>query len=515
MAAALRRQPKGKFTYTVPGNCNERKGGITYTVPRIPQPFTTLRIGVRFLIIILLSVGFLLSFLLSCPYADLIKYDSTGKILWSTGFRDDYNSISFSKIYSVYVVTYYDEIIRYDLNGNQVWVTSLDSATKIVSDATGNVYIAGRFESIPGGEMDIMITKVDRFGNNNWTKTFGGDIKGIDGPGDLVVDPNGNLFVTGGVTTLISDYRHIKDFITLEYDSGGELVHSALWSSSLYNNDIGKTICLDDSGNIFVSGIASSYNGQDIVTIKYFPDFAESWVAWFDNQDNIENVSDAAVDKMGNVYIAALSSTDNIYSDANIILLKYNPDGDEEWFDAYNYEGCESEGEPPYLTLDHENNVYLAGTSYSSWNNPDFVLLKYDGDGNRLWEARYDDSRDGPSGAPMADTVVGLVVDQEGNATVAGYTCPFYIVGSAGSQSHSQQFKTDCDYTIVSYDPEGNLRWAANYDDPPGTSATAHAVALDSEGNVYVTGSASLPVEDDDQADDDEDDDDDACGCGC
>jgi hypothetical protein len=69
-----------------------------------------------------------------------------------------------------------------------------------------------------------------------------------------------------------------------------------------------------------------------------------------------------------------------------------------------------------------------------------------------------------------------MAVDSEGNVYVTGWS-----VGDG----------TETDYATVKYDSSGNELWVARYDGPANRSDKAYAIALDSEGNVYVTGYSS------------------------
>ena len=83
------------------------------------------------------------------------------------------------------------------------------------------------------------------------------------------------------------------------------------------------------------------------------------------------------------------------------------------------------------------------------------------------WVRRYD----GPGNG--IDCAFSLAVDGQGNVYVTGYS-----TGSTTSQ----------DYATIKYNSAGVEQWVARYNEPGNNNDKAYSLAVDGQGNVYVTG---------------------------
>jgi len=134
------------------------------------------------------------------------------------------------------------------------------------------------------------------------------------------------------------------------------------------------------------------------------------------------------------------------------------------------YDGVGSGEDVAYaIASDNEENLYITGESIGQTLTTDFVTIKYDSLGNEVWVQLYD----GPAGHD--DKAVDILIDEIGNTIVTGSTW-----SSTGIFSN---------YATVKYDVNGNELWSAVFDaGGSGGDDMAKAVALDDQGNIYVTG---------------------------
>ena len=153
-----------------------------------------------------------------------------------------------------------------------------------------------------------------------------------------------------------------------------------------------------------------------------------------------------------------------------ILLLMSVPvfaqDVDTAWVRRYNGPG-DSTDFAHAIAVDGSGNVYVTGGSYGSGTSLDYATIKYYASGDTAWMRIYN----GPGNG--TDLARAIAVDRFGNVYVTGY--------SYGSGTGS-------DYTTVKYDSSGNQLWVRRYNGPGNSTDDASATAVDSSGNVYVTG---------------------------
>ena len=123
------------------------------------------------------------------------------------------------------------------------------------------------------------------------------------------------------------------------------------------------------------------------------------------------------------------------------------------------------------VATDKDGNVYVVGSTRESLRGPsngnyDAWVIKFDGDGHRLW------SRQPGTHAP--DFAAGVATDADGNV---------YVVGVAALGGPN---KGDDDPWLIKFDGDGHRLWSRQ----PGTHApdSAASVATDADGNASVVG---------------------------
>ncbi len=327
----------------------------------------------------------------------------------------------------------------------------------IAVDNDGNVYVAGSIKSSTGGvyEYDFLTLKYDSAGNLLWTATFDGGFE--DRAQDIILDGNGNLYVTG-----YSYNDTDSDYLTVKYDasSGNEIWHRRYDNDESY--DAAHGIAIDQSGSIYVTG-AADYN---FLTLKYDALGNSQIFAIYDNgyQEYGESV---ATDSAGNVYVSGSISPGSQNPNYGFITIKYDPAGNELWTVS------NSEGDTEYsvydTTTDSAGNLYIAGDIKGPENSSkDYLIIKLDPNGNELWRTTYDRG--------FTDRAYGIAVDNSGNV---------YVTGSSQNSS-----EPDCITLVLNAD--GEITGINGF----GTTTVdwGRDVAIGNDGSIYLAGRSNWSI---------------------
>jgi hypothetical protein len=112
------------------------------------------------------------------------------------------------------------------------------------------------------------------------------------------------------------------------------------------------------------------------------------------------------------------------------------------------------------IAVDNRGNVFVTGTDFS-----DYVTVAYSNSGVPIWTNRYD----GP--ANSGDLASAIAVGSDGNVFVTGAS-----------------YDASGDYATIKYSNAGVPLWTNRYDGPGNWADQAAAIAVDSHGDVLVTG---------------------------
>lgn len=292
---------------------------------------------------------------------------------------------------------------------------------------------------------DILVCKMNKDGEQLWTKTYGGK-EGEDVINSVIETDDKSLMLIGK-TNSIDFEENLKgdyDLLLMKLDEQGELIWKKNYGGSNY--DIGIDIDKDKEGNFYLGGYTGSVDG-DIISTKGKSEF---WalkvndlgeIIWTQTygRDKDEVLTDMQLSMDGGLLLYGSSnSVDTIYLPPNqgggVIknhgwLLKTDKFGKQLWDYLYDHE----RDEPYQVVEDKKGEISITGFTnvYRDVYPPRyFWICKIDKNGQLIWEK--------PNRIDGRDYNIELELDENDN---------YYVV------------------SIVVYTPPGHYKLLTKYSD--------------------------------------------------
>ena len=217
---------------------------------------------------------------------------------------------------------------------------------------------------------------------------------------------------------------------------------------------------------IFDEGKQKDLQIQFLTSEGLSEDWSEIWGDY-----NTDTGKGIAVAPSGDVFVAGYT---NSYGEGNydFFFINFNPIGNILFNKTW---GGPLNDQANGIANDSSGNFYVVGWTESfGAGSRDLALVKYHWSGTRLWNKTW--------GGSGGDYGFGIAVDSAGDIYLVGSTESFGIVHD--------------DLAVVKFYSNGTKAWNATWGDP--NYNCGYAIAVDSLGNVYATGTDNFePYKDD------------------
>lgn len=184
---------------------------------------------------------------------------------------------------------------RIDANGNLIWRkffggTNNDRSFAVVNAFDGGFVLTGASESDdfdisdPKGSYDFWVVKVNKNGDMEWERSFGGT--GIDQAQDIIKTSDGHYIIVGNTfstDTQVTKNNGESDVWVIKIDGSGNLIWQKTYGGASFDAAHGAYQTSD--GAILIAGNSKSNNGDAT------ENFGENdlWLVKADIEGNIEN----------------------------------------------------------------------------------------------------------------------------------------------------------------------------------------------------------------------------------
>lgn len=334
-------------------------------------------------------------------------------------------------------------LIKYTPSGTIAWRAhfspdTINSATasKIVFDSIGNIYLGGTFKQ------QMLVLKYNPIGSLIDSITIGDDST-AHSLTDLLATNDGELYLVGSRSYWAGGDLPTVECAVIKLDTHGH----QQWKNYL-SAEAARFVKLDEQGNIIV------ITHGDGTTAKYSPD---GQLLWYRNSQNstpsIMLLTSLTVDSHNRIIVSGYGCAVGCF---DYMVMKYDGEGNVLWYQTYNspdtlQDFCIA------MTLDNSDNIYLTGKSARGYSDGTCLTLKYDSAGNKIWETSF-------LVAPTAiDQGEFIAVDDSGYVFVGGFS-----VGSNGLDYLAIKYRQDygTDFTEPFGAIPSNYALAQNYPNP-------------------------------------------------
>ena len=288
-----------------------------------------------------------------------IKADGAGNVIVTGSFQSKYLIFGTDTVKNPLETTDEVFVIKYDSTGSFTWATGTgpygdDYGYAVTTDATNNIYVAGKFISPTinfgngvvvsnttggGSNDDLFLVKYNAAGLAQWADHATG--ASDDAATALGIDAHSNIYVAGKFAspTLIFNATSLTnaggyDIFVAKYSSSGHLVWAK--SNGGTSNDYVNSISIDDSSNVVIAGnyASSIINFGPSTLINDSVGTSDIFIARYDSLGNAQwakttggpkaNANGVATDGSGNIYLAGDFSDSSFYFGTNLLLNAIN-----------------------------------------------------------------------------------------------------------------------------------------------------------------------------------------------
>ncbi len=443
--------------------------------------------------------------------------------------------------------------------------TESDSGDAVVALRSGAVLVAGTTYSTlgeahagPSTEPDVFLARFDPQGELDWIRQLGattapaipkangdpagpgGDASGADRVGDLAVDADGSIYVTGSTSSSLGETNGGGDDVFLaKFDEHGSLLWlrqigaetkasfsppvQASKLGDVSGSDVASSILIDPSGAVYVAGHTSGDLAEKNGTTSYQHDrdvflarfSAEGRLEWlrqmgatsspkvgFDTKGH-DRTADIALQPSGSIVLASASEFSYHYPDGftsygtYVALVTFDSHGRP--IASRSLPGTDREFAAGVAVESPSGRIFLAGTTRGylgeaggGGSQTDVYVATFHADLDLQWIRQIGQTAGvdlGLKSIAQNEKIAGIVLDSAGDLILAGWTL--------GSLSEPNAKAKTSDVFLAKFDTQdGEFVWVAQFGK---TTSELHGfgakgdevvggLALGSDDTIVLTG---------------------------
>ncbi|HNW82957.1 MAG TPA: SBBP repeat-containing protein [bacterium] len=366
--------------------------------------------------------------------------------------------------------------------GIKLWLSAdkNDYGTSVVTDGFGGVYVTGviQLQEDNGDLGRVFITKFNDSLDVLWTKVI--SYTENEKSTAMAVDNSGSIYVAGVTYGSIGgDFKNQgeADLFLAKFNGEGEIVWARQWGSE--EDDVINSMAIDRDDNIYVTGrTTGEFDGNmnigktDFFVTKFNDKGTKKWTKQL-GTDEHESAMAIATDSENNVIVAGATNGEldhcehaeidpehPYYSDS--FLMKFDGDGTKLWTRQW---GTENDDYALSISINSNDSIYVLEdrTARMEWNVDDTFVTSFDGNGiKKTSKELY-----------LAPVIYGNSIMTDSNGSV-------FVNGSMYEYGSNVVF-------LAKTDKNGNLESLKKINSALELSG-ARTMDIDKDGNIFMTG---------------------------
>ncbi len=333
-------------------------------------------------------------------------------------------------------------VIKTDKFGNQEWVktfggdsTDANKNESIDQTSDGGYILCGSTNSFGNGNLDVYVVKIDSIGNVVWSKTFGS--AGIEGANSIKQTRDRGFIITGTRYVMGGS----SDIYLIRLDSVGNVRWQYIYGGSGADDGVSVIETIDDG--FVVAGNSSSFNsGFSSIYVFKTDDMGNMlWGYAYKSLSTVPNNVTTGdypncIKQTSDDGFIITGTTTNTYSGSHsrVLLLKLDNSGQQQWMREYGdgFNNYWSEG--AQLDITHTGDFVVVGRTRSFGTNPlgSLYLIKTDAFGQLIWSKVYSGPIDANGLAFSVHETINHQLFLTGVAN-SGISIGFLVVDSLGN----------------------------------------------------------------------------------
>jgi hypothetical protein len=343
----------------------------------------------------------------------------------------------------------------------------------------------------------------------------------------VVSDGKGSVYAAGyilgtgefdfGNSVTATGTSSLQNIVLVKYDSDGK----ALWARTVTtgtNVSWFNSVVVASDGSVYAAGYITGtdefkfanivtatgiYSAKNIVLVKYSSEGTAQWAKTVTSGSAASQFNSIAVSSDGVVYAAGSidgnsefkfgdKTVTGISSGKNIVLVKYNSDGDAQWANSvasatnssvFNSVAVGSDGVVYAAGYINETESFGFGNSVAaagknSGNN--IVLVKYNNEGKAQWAKTV-------ASGSAASQFNSVAIGSDGSVYSAGFIYGAGEFNFGNSVTAAGAYSSGNNIVLVKYNNEGKALWAKSVTSGSNQS-TFKSISTDGNGNVFAAG---------------------------